>query len=406
MRMPDRPMRGSGAVGTCRGLGSRSGLLWLLSACAAAPALNRLLDGRWSFASLSPTVAVLHKLVGAVPTASLQQEVPSLAKEGASPFAEYGDLSELFEWAHANGAKGLENVRPESFDKSGHLVRGLASARDVRMGERLPLLAFPTALVIHAAHPLFLASPAVAATLWPGSVLHRYYFPLVLYLAIERRLLENGGRSFWAPYTRTLRSPEEFAAFHPNYASVELLRNFSDLSMACTARYWVEHLEKRWQESGKDWSALARKAGARGLSFEDFRWAVTVFQSRCFTVNWAEGSVLKPLFDLANTGPAKNADWKRDLADDGSQQWWVTERVKKGSEVLIEYGQHSNDVMLYGYGFLMVDNPVPATRLAPALVQRLQDGPLHLDVRDAAQPGILRSLLDLTCEQCGLPAQS
>eukprot|EP00931_Biecheleriopsis_adriatica_P047059 TRINITY_DN27098_c0_g1_i1.p1 TRINITY_DN27098_c0_g1~~TRINITY_DN27098_c0_g1_i1.p1 ORF type:complete len:375 (+),score=46.31 TRINITY_DN27098_c0_g1_i1:78-1202(+) len=326
------------------------------------------------------------------------------AIDGVVATDESYNLLYLFDWATKHGAIGMDHVRPTYFKKGSRMVRGLAATMDFA-ADGATVLGIPCSVVLYAEHPLVASSPIQKATTTFPSWLHMYGLPLILYLAMERRRIEDGGSSFWEPYISTLPTKETFAGFHMNYASKELLQIFSAMPAASSMRYMVQHLEERWEQNCEQWLELAEDAGVPNLIFEDFRWAVTVLQSRSFSVDWAEGPVLIPVLDLANSELTTNLEWPKSLSREGFVNCGVSGSVSEGEELLTNYVRgYCNGHVLHGYGFLVEDNPVSVVKLAPTLVNELQEV-VNIDASQSPQPVQFANLQPLAREHCGLPVK-
>jgi len=134
-------------------------------------------------------------------------------------------LEAVFAWVKKQGGHGLDNIRIGLFDKAGHKVRGLAATRD--LPAKSEVLSIPSNVILTLQHPTVQDSPFQKVDSELGGLLLR----LPLFLAAERRKLLNGKTSFWAPWIKSLPSPEEFASFHPYYAEPGLMTNFSALPL-------------------------------------------------------------------------------------------------------------------------------------------------------------------------------
>lgn len=263
------------------------------------------------------------------------------------------EIQDMFNWARAQGATGLDDVHPAYFNKSGQMVRGLMGMR--KCTANYTLLSLPKSILLYAEHPSVIESPTSRAG--KEKILGAYPIHAVLYLATARRLVDLGKPSPFAPYIRTLPSLEEFASFHILYADEEVLDMFSALPILQWVRDINGTLAQWWGHFGAAWVSLAEEAGAQNLAFLDIKWALTVILTRAYHATWSAGGfVCVPISDLCNTALSANIAWPKDDADvDGFWNITVTADIEEGVELTESYQStipKDNAVMLVLYGFM------------------------------------------------------
>jgi len=321
------------------------------------------------------------------------------------------DVSLLLEWASEHGADGIQNLNLAYLNKSGQQVRGLAAARKLDWGA----VAFriPEKIIITQQHPYMVESPFYNVTGKAESL--DLPFSMLLYLATERRRVAEGGNSFWAPYIRSIPTPEAFATFHPLFADAELTKSFKTLPPVQGIKAGQLSIEKSWDEHKHEWTGLAKQSGVEGLAFEDFKWAAVAMVSRGFTITWSHhglswantGDAMVPVADLLNHHGSNNVEWFRDLRGDPPAWEMKLERsIHSGSELTISYGELTNGHVFKTYGFLLPGNKerMTATDRKPCGAKRLAKMlALELD----SQPSILSSFKSLLREYCdALPVRA
>lgn len=286
-------------------------------------------------------------------------------------------MAELFAWARAHGAIGLNQVEVAYFEKSGIPVRGFAAACHLKE----PIL-LPRSLLMTAASAEELAFS----------------------LATERAAVQEGGTSFWGPWIRTLPSPEELSESHLGYAAPALLRLFSALPLVARVEEWKAKVEA-------DWQALSRQEAASKISLEDFIWASAVVTTRFFPP--PPSLCFMPFADMMNTGPTPNMEVYDSLELDCENSTAVAEaqyyglllvpgaQIHKGQELLQPYKEVDNAERLFRGGFLLEDNPVKVASLSSEACQSLL-AQLVPEATSApcGQPRILASLQALAREHC------
>jgi len=324
--------------------------------------------------------------------------ISDIAASRTRPHSEEEKRSEaVFEWARQNGAIGLDHIRVNHFDKGAHSVRGLAAAHDLKKGLEISI---PKSILLSAEHPLVKSSPMRNMG---NQYLLRHHFPtkLIVYFAAEHRKLANAhpgeNVSFWQPLIESYPTPEDYARFYPKYASDELLATFSAIPMISMVKEEKNELQHVWNKRKSEFVELAQQAGADGLSFDDFKWADTALKTRVYKTD--EGVMVIPISDMANTGPKCNWDWSGALADKKAFTLTLPHDLSEGDELLDEYHDTTNDIMLRIYGFMMKDNPNHVELLDSVQCLRLQE-PLSFNASEDSQPMLFVEFQSLAREHC------
>ncbi|RMD42125.1 hypothetical protein DV735_g3008, partial [Chaetothyriales sp. CBS 134920] len=193
----------------------------------------------------------------------------------------------------------------------------------------------------------------------------------------------RGSDSWWAPYIKTLPSPQDVC--HMQFNSAE------DAA-------WLEgtNLKSGFETQTAKWQDLFTR-GLRSLKFlgwpralegmytwELYRWAATIFGSRSFSSSVLDDtlpadkarmrgkcgvprlpeeiedlfierfSVLLPLLDILNHWPATRVEWQSRSSFVGMQ---VLDGYEAGQELYNNYGPKDNEGLLLSYGFVIPSNP-------------------------------------------------
>ncbi|XP_028406087.1 SET domain-containing protein 4-like [Dendronephthya gigantea] len=266
---------------------------------------------------------------------------------------------ELFQWAKENGVV-FHKMRPAIFPGTG---RGLMATRQINDGDLL--ISVPRRLLI------------------TGDVLRNYYTDgisqvkrpnlttidlLCLFLIVEKSL---GNKSFWSPYVTMLPSQYNTPAYF----------NHHELSHA--PKFFMEHGQAQLKSIRECYLSLKQfisdemKKNSVELSFNDVRWAWNAVNTRCVYLcgeskfglsNQGEmACCLAPLLDLLN----HSSDVQIQAGYFGEKQCYeiyAKTRVKKGGQVFINYGPHSNRKLLIEYGFILANNCHSSVKIESTLV--------------------------------------
>ncbi|KAL1390963.1 hypothetical protein HDK64DRAFT_266149 [Phyllosticta capitalensis] len=183
--------------------------------------------------------------------------------------------------------------------------------------------------------------------------------------------------SLWAPYIHCLPRPEQMTT--PMY--------FDDRNGGDTVWLRGTNLNAAWREREVQWANEYTRCRTAldhvGLDFgrfslEIYKWAATIFTSRCFPSDPGASEryrVLLPVVDLLNHKFPTKVNW---FFDRGSFSLKSEEPLVQSQPVFNNYGGKGNEELLNGYGFCIQDNPcdVVAIRfgqLPPPVVQELEE---------------------------------
>nr|OQO17909.1 hypothetical protein B0A51_15794 [Rachicladosporium sp. CCFEE 5018] len=193
-------------------------------------------------------------------------------------------------------------------------------------------------------------------------------------------------KSFWKHYLDALPKPEDQHTTPLWFDDSIDQAWLADTDAAYTARKRREAYLKQYDTG----IAVLRKAGidTSPLTWDLFRWAVTMYTSRSFSSRsiapqdskyWAayktgaggsrqavlldlshasaddrNFSILFPVIDSANHTVDSKVDW---TFDPGRFSLATVDSIQAGVEVNNNYGPKGNDELLLGYGFCIPDNP-------------------------------------------------
>ncbi|CUS15322.1 unnamed protein product [Tuber aestivum] len=180
---------------------------------------------------------------------------------------------------------------------------------------------------------------------------------LCMFLCMERL---KDKESFWWPYLRIL--PREFDT--PLYFSDEDFKYLQGCNLEVNG---VEARRLVWREEFGAAVATLRGEGyeTEHCTWELYLWASTIFTSRSFSgklMNWDQETiheddtmpVLFPLIDSLNHYPITKVTWQ---PSDTFLRIISGAGVSAGAEVYNNYGPKTNEELLMGYGFTLLQNP-------------------------------------------------
>eukprot|EP00746_Dinoflagellata_sp_MGD_P086210 gnl/MRDRNA2_/MRDRNA2_34103_c0_seq1.p1 gnl/MRDRNA2_/MRDRNA2_34103_c0~~gnl/MRDRNA2_/MRDRNA2_34103_c0_seq1.p1 ORF type:complete len:635 (-),score=137.41 gnl/MRDRNA2_/MRDRNA2_34103_c0_seq1:114-2018(-) len=315
--------------------------------------------------------------------------------------------------------KGSAHLQNGEFLHGGFKIRGLSAVSAMKAGTEV--LRVPAALVMSKANPAlqnFFTGLSFKESSDPT-------WKLVSFVAAERRL---GDRSQWGPYLAHLPKLSDFKAFHPLWASEDLLQLFAPLPVLHDVREYRRRARTQWREwqsfslvlkqkladgAKTDQQTEALRKAALRMTEEDIQWAFTVVLTRGFGT--PQGSALAPVADDLNTdSPFKlNVQWHGQ--EDGSVMLATTASVSKGDELLTSYsaGPRNNDDFASSFGFALANNADTVGKLAPRACNSMakdvksrygSKGLEHSDrcmaPKTERQPAVFCTLLALAKEHC------
>jgi hypothetical protein len=292
------------------------------------------------------------------------------AAASAAPPSARAALEEFQGWLLANGAEGV-GARVGIFEGAGG-ARGLAALRPARAGEallkvplRLAIVDYPGGAVDDTDHP-----PPFEGAPWSARLAARLL-----------RLRAAGAASPWAPYVAALP-----AAPPPglSWAGARALGGYAPARAALGRAAWLAAAAAAAAAAAPAAFGLDSNTGAAGARAA-VEWALSVVHSRTFAPAVALSStnsttngparMLVPLVDfLDHAGDAAAAPWgapdplptARDnarwdvvtkLGGDAFMVVSATRDLPAGAELLLSYGERSNEEFLVFYGFVPPRNP-------------------------------------------------
>lgn len=319
-------------------------------------------------------------------------------------------LDEFFAWGREQNVVGLDNIRLGRISKDGQSYRGLFATRAI--AKDTTVLTVPLQLVILSLHWELKYKLFCNLLGDVGRIGINATSCLSLFLAIDRRRLLNGRLSSWGPYVQMLPSARDYAHFHPNYIGAELLSNFSFLRLAHGIRWRNFDLERRWRRHGLKWKDLSRAHEVDGLSFDDVRWAFTVYSSRSwreFTLCgvYNETCVLIPEFILPFVDLANHAlEGSQTMAlypfarDPPSCKTVASRDIAEGEELTFSYGNINSEEDFWTYGFKAQGVPMKMALVGGATCETPQVQAMLGSTPGGPQAEIMRSLQGLTKQVC------
>ena len=267
----------------------------------------------------------------------------------------------LFQWAKQNGVF-FHKMKPAIFPGTG---RGLMATKQINAGDLL--ISVPSKLLV------------------TEEVLRNSYFDginstkalefstielLCLFLILERSL---GKQSFWSAYISMLPLDYNMPAY------------FKHHELKHTPDFFAEHGWSQVKSIRKCYSSLKKflldfndKTKSIQLTFDDVCWAWNAVNTRCvYMIGKARfkhspqkdnmSCSLAPLLDLLNH--SCNVQVTAGFSETGKCYQILTKtKFKKGDQVFINYGPHSNRKLLIEYGFILPYNCHNSVKVHPTLV--------------------------------------
>lgn len=257
---------------------------------------------------------------------------------------------EFLRWAVDIGALGLHQVSITYLEKNGVLVRSLVAAKEVTE----PIL-LPRNLLLMAENDMDLA--------WR--------------LARERLRMEDGQVSSLAPWIRILPSEEMLKEYHVAYASDSVLETFAALPLTSRVQHWKQSVCNVWQD---------RKSEFMDVSFDAFKWAATILQTRVFRP--PPSFCFMPVADMMNTSLTPNMEVYDSLeleeapeditnspASASSNMGYYgllpLREIMQGEELTQAYCAVDNSERLFRCGFLLPENPTAVEPLSRRSVEAM-----------------------------------
>ncbi|CAD7696604.1 unnamed protein product [Ostreobium quekettii] len=288
--------------------------------------------------------------------------LPARACHGSSGYSEtvtaeaQTSLQTFLAWAVANGVEGIgtEESNIGLYEAVGG-ERGVVCVKDVQCDEivmRIPL----SAGIID-----YKEDEESNQLLYEGA-------PWSVRLACKLlRLKSNGGGSPWSPYISVL--PRKVPSVLQRFEWEDIKEiEYGDLLRKLDYETWL--VSYAWQRLDS--------AATGGASRDEFEWAMSIVHSRTFGMAAKEGGVgchmLLPLADMLNHAGDRvpglfrcpyermdNVEWKFQPSQLHPSDWELVvsaiRNIDKGEEVLLSYGERSNDDFFLHYGFVPPHNP-------------------------------------------------
>ncbi|KAI7869952.1 hypothetical protein BDF14DRAFT_1777869 [Spinellus fusiger] len=172
-------------------------------------------------------------------------------------------------------------------------------------------------------------------------------------------LYENHHRTpFWQAYREMLPSIESLQETHVVFSGHTLLKGTQLYASVQAKRAALEKEFCRLQSLSGGW--------LKDTSLEAWLWADTVFWSRVVSLGSSRDReehspdvALIPFFDIANHGVEPNVRWE--LTSQGMAIVCMNGTgLLPNQELLLSYGEKSNQELLFLHGFCLENNPVPS----------------------------------------------
>ncbi|MCO5612325.1 hypothetical protein L7F22_066592 [Adiantum nelumboides] len=344
--------------------------------------------------------------------------------------------AELLTWALSNGITDAPSAATpcighsltiSNFPEAGG--RGLAAARDLKEGELI--LVVPQTALLNVDSFEGDVHVKKALQLFP------HFSSFQILVALLLREVWKGSLSRWFVYLKTL--PRSYHTF-VQYSNYEIQALQAD-DAVWTAEHAVATAHKEWIETKPFLGILGLKG--RFVTFKAWQWACSTVSSRTLHVPWSSAGTLCPMGDLFNYAPPGNthaegtktpsycnlsdthvenlflveemglvegSELDKDeaggdlyftdrLTDGGFDlnsccyYFYARENYKKGDQVLLCYGLHTNLDLLQHYGFILPDNPndkvfirlddfsgFTPTLLPEQLTAWMKHGSMHIEV--------------------------
>ncbi|GJP54407.1 hypothetical protein CLOM_g13497 [Closterium sp. NIES-68] len=179
---------------------------------------------------------------------------------------------------------------------------------------------------------------------------------------VALRILEEkakGDASPWAPYIRSLPPSVPLPIFLPPEEEGEV--------------QWASTLEqvKRMNEEIRETYHKHHDSTHPNLSFDEYKWAVSMVHSRAFTLPVKPGGkfeqfVMMPFMDAINHHYNNHMDWMaRPVSSEGVLEIRLKRPAKKGEQLFTSFGPRSNENLFLYYGFILDNNPFDSLSLFP-----------------------------------------
>jgi len=330
----------------------------------------------------------------AAAAAARRRPFPMTPEEKAGGLA--GDLSRLRRWLEAAGVnlggatitavpgQGMALVQGGSAEASGgwglSRLWSWLSGVGASNGSDQVLASFPASAAITAATAVQdpVVGPRYRELLEAGKLDERA--AIIMFLMLERL---KGERSHLAPWLNLL--PREFST--PRYFTEDEMKELKGTTLERATAASTKRLQQQWKALEAAAAGLLHLAGETSTpTLEDFMWADSVFWSRCQTLPVVARSdaseqgggeevvtsveAIVPGLDFANhSGHSSNCRWvlQGSSPQEASVQLVTVQghAPRPGQQLLIDYGDKTNEELLFYYGFTAEDMQRQARLMVP-----------------------------------------
>eukprot|EP00435_Cladocopium_sp_Y103_P037904 s628_g10.t1 len=190
-------------------------------------------------------------------------------------------------------------------------------------------------------------------------------------------MMEDGQVSSLAPWIRILPSEEMLKEYHVAYASDSVLETFAALPLTSRVQHWKQSVCNVWQD---------RKSEFMDVSFDAFKWAATILQTRVFRP--PPSFCFMPVADMMNTSLTPNMEVYDSLeleeapeditnspASASSNMGYYgllpLREIMQGEELTQAYCAVDNSERLFRCGFLLPENPTAVEPLSRRSVEAM-----------------------------------
>ena len=293
----------------------------------------------------------------------------------ASDRLETASLESLLGWLVANGVQGIDSKRCIGLYDEGNGNRGVAALKKLSKGQQLLIVPLRLAIFDDPSDPENLANAPYEGAPW--SI--RLAWKLI-------KLKEDGESCPWWSYLASLPSTAVDGPLTTwSWGSVDALRVYRPMARQIDYALWLS--SSAWS-SIRSATSMAQQRGDEGgskaapkasVGRSRFEWALSVVHSRTFGTAGRRGGVgarmLVPFVDMLNHGgdiatsclgdpdpttfPMDNVRWDivTKLGGEPLMVLTATRDIDPGEELLLSYGERSNDEWVLHYGFVPPRNP-------------------------------------------------
>lgn len=341
-----------------------------------------------------------RRLGGMVGRQTLERSLT--ARPAATPSgADISTLERLVNWMIANGIQGVDENGMVGLYEDVDGSRGVAALGNIGKGQQLVVLPLRLAIFDDPTDPETLNEAPYESAPWGVRLAWKIL-----------RMKEEGLQCPWSEYISSLpQSPVPGPLTTWSWECVDNLRAYKPMARQLDHALWMA--SSAWSSINMERAENIDSIANAKVSEDEFKWALSVVHSRTFGTAGRRGGVgarmLVPFFDMLNHGgdfsvspigdsnpefvPMDNVRWDivPKLGREPLMVLTATRDIQKGEELLLSYGERSNDEWVLHYGFLPPKNPhddviifdsieegidwylekyVPKGKLSPALLQR------------------------------------